>query len=405
MTQRLYYTDSYQTEFDATLVAITTIADRPAVQLDRTCFYPTSGGQPFDRGGLDGHPVVDVVAGENNEIWHLLEAAPTGVVPGATLHGVIDWPRRYDHMQQHSGQHLLSQLFDRLFGFETVSVHFGATESTLDLEATELTPAQLDEAEGQANDLIYRALPIKAYFVDEAGLSRIPLRRPPKVSGEIRIVEIDGFDYSACGGTHVRTTAEIGPLKLTKQERRRGQTRVTFLCGKRAVRDYATKHRLLNEVAALFSTDAGETPKLVERNLAQLKALQRELDAANEQLLRYEAIELADAAGEPDQLRIVTHLFADREVSLVKGLAGQLQQQPNVVALLGVTTGDKLTLIFARSTEVDYHLGELLRDTLQLAGGKGGGRPDFAQGGVADPSVGQQLLDAAVAQVKATIGD
>lgn len=405
MTQRLYYIDSYQTEFDATLVALATVADRPAALLDRTCFYPTSGGQPFDRGTLAGCQVVDVVAGDNGEVWHLLEAALAGVVPGAAVQGVIDWSRRYDHMQQHSGQHLLSQLFYRLFGYETVSVHFGATESTLDLDTAVLAPAQLDEAEQQANELVYAALPITAYLVNEAELSRVPLRRPPKVSGEIRIVEIDGFDYSACGGTHVRTTAEIGPVKLTKQERRRGQVRITFLCGKRAIHDYAAKHRLLNEVAALFSTDAGDAPKLIERNLAQLKMLQRELDAANEHLLRYEAIELADSAGESDQLRVVTHLFAGRDINLVKGLAGQLQQQPNVIALLGATTGDKLTLIFARSAEVDHHMGELLRDTLQLASGKGGGRPDFAQGGIADPALGQGLLDAAVEQVKAAIGD
>jgi alanyl-tRNA synthetase len=405
MTQRLYYIDSYQTEFEATLVAVTTIADRMAVRLDRTCFYPTSGGQPFDRGTLADHPVVDVVAGENGEVWHLLETPLTGVAAGATLYGVIDWPRRYDHMQQHAGQHLLSQLFYRLFGFETVSVHFGATESTLDLETAELAPAQLDEAEQQANELVYAALPITAYFVNQGELAHIPLRRSPKVSGEIRIVEIDGFDYSACGGTHVRTTAEIGPVKLTRQERRRGQVRITFLCGKRAVRDYAAKHRLLNEVAALFSSDASDAPKLIERNLAQLKALQRELDAANERLLRYEAIELADSAGEPDQLRIVAQLFTDRDINLVKGLAGQLQQQPNVIALLGATTNDKLTLFFARSAEVGQHVGELLRDTLQLAGGKGGGRPDFAQGGVADPALGQELLDAAVARLRTRMGD
>lgn len=405
MTQRLYYTDSYQTEFDATLVAVTTMAGRPAALLDRTCFYPTSGGQPFDRGTLAGHQVVDVVAGDKGEIWHLLAAPLTGVAVGSSVHGLIDWPRRYDHMQQHSGQHLLSQLFYRLFGYETLSVHFGADESTLDLDVATLEPAQRDEAEDKANDLVYTALPIKSYFVSDAELSRVPLRRPPKVSGEIRIVEIDGFDYSACGGTHVRTTAEIGSIKLTKLERRRGQTRLTFLCGKRALRDYAAKHRLLGEIAALFSADASEAPKLIERNLVQLKTLQRELDAANERLLRYEATELADSAGESGQLRIVARLFAGRDINLVKGLAGQLQQQPNVIALLGATADDKLTLIFARSAEVDLHVGQLLRDTLQLAGGKGGGRPDFAQGGVAAPAVGQQLLAAAVEQVKAAIGD
>jgi alanyl-tRNA synthetase len=404
-TERLYYTASYQTEFDATLSGISMIDGRPALLLDRTGFYPTSGGQPHDLGTIDGQPVVDVVTGDDGEVLHLLGEPWVGVTIGNNVHGVIDWPRRYDHMQQHSGQHLLSQVFYQRLGGETVSVHFGPTESTLDLDLPSLEPAQLDAVEQQANALVYAALPIRAYFVNESEIQSVPLRRPPKVSGVIRIVEIDGFDYSACGGAHVRTTAEIGPIKLVKVERRRGQLRITFLCGWRALNDYATKHRLLGEAAALFSTEMADVPKLIERNQTQIKEVQRALQSANQQLMRFEAKALADETGSPDQVRVIQRLFADRDLDAVKTLAIQLQQQPKLVALLGSTAGGKVSLLFARSADVDLHMGDLLRSTLQTVGGKGGGRPEFAQGGLADPALGQPLLAVAEQQVRMTIGD
>ena len=216
MTERLYYTDSYCVELDAVVQAATEQDGRPALVLDRTCFYPTSGGQPYDTGTLAGLSVVDVVAADG-VVYHVLEQPADPSLVGQTVHGEIDWPRRFDHMQQHSGQHLISQAFDRLFGYETVSVHFGDAESTLDLDTAGVTPDELVRAEALVNEQVFRALPITAYFVDESEIDRVPLRRPPKVSGQIRIVEIEGADWSACGGTHVRTTAEIGPVKFVRQ--------------------------------------------------------------------------------------------------------------------------------------------------------------------------------------------
>ena len=179
--------------------------------LDRTCFYPAAGGQPYDTGILAGAPVVEVIA-QGDQILHVL-AAPVAVADGATVTGAIDWERRYDHMQQHTGQHLLSQVFIRLYGYETVAVHIGAGEATLDL-AADASAEAVAAAEAMANRLAYTALPVKTYFVDDAALTTLPVRRPPKVSGLVRIVEIDGYDYSACGGTHLHTTAEVTPLKI-----------------------------------------------------------------------------------------------------------------------------------------------------------------------------------------------
>ncbi len=390
MTNHLYYTDAYTTEFDATVVAVTTLEGKPTVALDRTYFYPTSGGQPNDTGRLGndamGAAVVDVVA-HDGAILHVLDG-PVTLQPGDPVHGALDWPRRFDHMQQHSGQHLLSQVFFRTFGWETVSVHFGADESTLDLDAASITAEQLAAAEAQANDLVYACLPITAYFVDESNIGSVPLRRPPKVTGQIRIVEIAEFDYSACGGTHVRTTAELGPVKLIRQERRRGQTRVTFLCGKRAVADYTRKHGLLAEIAAIFSTDVGQTPSLVARGQEQIKELQYRVNELAAAQLAQTAVRLVADAVEMGDTRVVTHLLADQTVDAAKTLANQIQAQGAAVALLACSQGDKATVIFARSDDAPGHMGNLLRASLNAFGGGGGGRPEFAQGGgVAVPTL------------------
>jgi alanyl-tRNA synthetase len=406
-TIRLYYDDSYCTTFTAAITAVGEIDGKPALQMDRTHFYPTSGGQPHDTGRLalagapapaEGVDVVDVVV-QDDAVWHVLGSA-AAFAPGQAVTGEIDWVRRYDHMQQHSGQHLLSQVFYRLFGFETVSVHFGPQESTLDLDAPALEADQLAAAEQEAMRLVYAALPITAYAVAQAELASIPLRRPPKVTGTVRIVEIADYDYSACGGTHVRTTAEIAPLKIIRQEKRRGQTRVTFLCGHRAYHDYAAKHRLLVETAGVFSTDLGAVPGLVQRSLDQNRDLQRQVDALTEQLIGYEVAGLLAGAQAVGHVRSVQKVYSDRSVDALKQTAALLRAQPQTLALLATVAGGKLSLVFGRSDDVPLHAGNLLRDTLKAFGGSGGGRPEIAQGGGGNPAQAETIL--AHAQALAT---
>ena len=390
MTERLYFQDAYHTDFTATVLAQTSVDGRPALLLDRTCFYPAAGGQPYDTGILAGAPVVEVSADGDN-ILHIL-AAPVAVADGAIVSGAIDWERRYDHMQQHTGQHLLSQVFIRLYGYETVAVHIGAGEATLDL-AADVRSEEVAAAEAVANQLAYTALPVKTYFVDDAAITTLPVRRPPKVSGLVRIVEIDGYDYSACGGTHLHTTAEVTPLKIVRQERRRGQTRITFKCGLRAWRDYAEKHAMLVNIAGVFSTDIAATPGLVQRALEQTRDLQRQVAELEEQLVLAEVDGLLAAAPQVAGRRVVIQHYPDRSVDALKTTAAQLRGQAQTVALLATTGGGKLTAIFARSDDVDLHMGNLLRDTLRAFGGGGGGRPEFAQGGGIDPAQAQALLD------------
>lgn len=403
MTLRSYYTDSYTTQFDATLLAVTEHEGRPALLLDQSYFYPTSGGQAFDLGTINEWPIVNVVAGEDGQVYHILAALPDDLANSNSLpravQGAIDWSRRYDHMQQHSGQHLLSQLFYRLLGMETVSVHFGEVESTLDLDAASVTPEQLAQVEQAANDLVYAALPIITYFVNEDELVRVPLRRPPKVRGEIRIVEIQEVDYSACGGTHVHTTAETGPIKLVRQERRRGQTRITFLCGKRALADYVHKHDLLTQAAAIYSTDIAQVPELLARGQEQVKTLQRQVDDLTTQLLAYEVEGIAETAITIGERQVIVQQWADRSVDAVKTLANLLQARPNLIVLLATTAGGKATVIFARNADVATHMGNLLRDALKAFGGGGGGRPEFAQGGGVAVEQVPALLEFAVAQL------
>ncbi|MFL5517808.1 MAG: alanyl-tRNA editing protein, partial [Gemmatimonadales bacterium] len=255
MTERLYYTDSYLTEFDAGVLERADGGRR--IYLDRTAFYPTSGGQPFDRGWLDQVEVLEV-ADEGERIAHLL-ASP---LAAARVRGRIDWIRRFDHMQQHSGQHLLSAVIADLCGYQTVSVHFGGETSTLDLATGSLSHEQVVAVEARANQVVVENRAVEVSFADAFAAG--PLRKPTEREGAVRIVSIDRLDRSACGGTHVRATGEIGCILIRKVERVKQQARLEFLCGNRAVRRARTDYALLTKISGLYSAAAEEVPALVE---------------------------------------------------------------------------------------------------------------------------------------------
>ncbi len=396
MTDRPYYDDAYTTDFEATVLETFTHEGHPAVRLDRSFFYPTSGGQPHDLGTLDGVAVTNVTVGSRGEVIHTL-AEPLS--KAMRVLGKIDWPRRYDHMQQHAGQHLLSQLFYQTLGLETVSVHFGDSLNTLDLEGESLTANDLHAIEEKANALIWHNRPIRAYWVTDADLPRIPLRRPPKVSGAIRIVEIDSFDWSACGGTHVRQTSEIGLLSLVRVEKMRRQSRVYFVCGGRALRDYQQRRAVLATTAALVDAAFEDVPGLVEKLQAHNKELDRTLRALQAELLTHRATALLAAARFVGGVRLIAQVQHDLDASALKGLAQTLQAQPRVVALLCCESGDKGTAIFARSEGLDLNMGQLLREVLREVGGSGGGRPDFAQGGGMAAQTLDDVLNRAVSRL------
>lgn len=373
-TQYLYYHDAYLRTFTGRIVGRRQVDGRPTVALDRTAFYPTGGGQPHDTGTLNGVAVTDVFV-EEGVVWHVLEAD----LPDEEVTGVLDWPRRFDHMQQHSGQHILSQAFVVRCNAETVAFHLGAEISTIDLNRTDLDADALAAAEEVANTVIEEARPVRAAFVTQEELARLPLRKPPKVTEAIRVVEVEGFDWSACGGTHVANSAQIGLIKIVATERRGAELRVSFLCGRRARKDYGRLQALASGLAARFTCSQDEVPAAVERLAREQQAGRKALEELEGQWAEAIAAAWWAESAAADGRRIIARAL-DAPPERVKAVAQALRNRPGTVALLAAR-GERPQLIFARSDDVALNMGELMRTATTAAGGRGGGRPEWAQGG------------------------
>ena len=390
MTERLYYLDPYRLEFETRVVERTRVGDKPGVILESTCFYPTSGGQPHDEGSLNDAPVINVFEREDKAIVHVLATE----FRGDAVHGAIDWETRFDHMQQHTGQHILSQAFLKILRAETVGFHLGKEACTIDVDKAPLAVSQLDRVEDLTNEIVFADRPVKTYLVTETELTGLPLRKPPNVEMPIRVVEVEGFDYSPCGGTHCRRTGEVGLIKITKVERRGQDTRVDFLCGGRALADYRGKNQTVNELANQFSVGRWELAEAVERLAEEAKSNKRELNAAKNRLLDYEAAELLAEAEQHGDIRVVRKALTGREGEEVRRLALRLMESAGCVALLGLA-GKKAQLFFACSADLPYDMNDLLKKACRVVGGGGGGQRDFAQGGGLDGSKVSEALDVA----------
>lgn len=386
MTKRLYYTDSYLCDFDAEVTEIT--SDRRRIYLDRTAFYPTSGGQPHDVGSIDGVAVVDVID-EAERVAHLL-AEPLPCAAGDRVAAVVDGGRRFDHMQQHSGQHLLSAIFTQEFGLATVSVHFGADYSTLDLGVESIGVELLREAELRANEAVARDLPVHVSFEDADRVQG--LRRESKRSGELRIVEIDGLDRSACGGTHVRATGEIGAVLLRKVDRIRKDTRIEFLCGARAIRRARADFDALSEIARQFSGSIDDVPRLVAGQREELRGLLGSSRKLEEELGGYRAKSLydevePDAAGVRRLVRRTEGAAAD-----LTGLAVAFTCLPKTVFVgLGESPA---TLLVAAAEDSGLDAGVELKRLIANTGGRGGGNARIAQARLPDADAIVRVLAA-----------
>ena len=372
-TERLYYTDAYCTRFTATVVDATDGGTR--VYLDRSAFYPTSGGQPFDLGTLGGVAVRDVVD-EDDRVAHLL-AAP--LAPGTAVEGEVDWARRFDLMQQHTAQHLLSALFADRHGWPTVSVHFGDESATLDLDVGLVDAAVLREAERQANAIVTENRPVVVGFEDSA--TAAGLRKASERTGTLRIVSITDLDRSACGGTHVRHTGEIGVILLRKVERVKKQVRIEFLAGGRAVRRARQDQELLATLAAGFSAGADEVPALVEGQRAQLKEAEALRRTLVEQLAGYRLREL-HAGATPDAGGVRRLSYAAQPGDDLRALGQAATQLARTVFL--ATSDTPPTILLATSADSGVDAGAVLKAALGAAGGRGGGSPRLAQGTVPD---------------------
>ncbi len=377
MTERLYYTDAYLAAFDATVLAASTREDgRHVVTLDRTAFYPTSGGQPNDRGRLGGFAVVDVDEDEQGTIRHVLEGGEPGI--GVTVRAEIDWARRFDHMQQHTGQHVLSAAFDRLFRVRTVGFHLGAATSTIDL-SREVSTGEIASAEDEANRIVWEDRGVGVRFASPEEAAVLPLRKEPKREGPLRLIDIEGFDLSACGGTHVARAGGVGMIAVASSERFKGGQRVEFVCGGRAL----ARLRALRDTAAaatrLLSLGVDELPAAVQRLLDEQKEQRRALVAANTELARYRAEALA-ASAEPLAAGRAVLQALDADAVTLKAMATTIVSKPGYVVVL-VSSATPVLIVIARSSDVSVAANEMLAALTTEFGGRGGGKPDLAQGG------------------------
>ncbi|MBI3669328.1 MAG: alanyl-tRNA editing protein [Acidobacteria bacterium] len=398
MTERLYYHDSFLREFDARVVSAEPGGERWEIVLDRTAFYPTSGGQPNDLGVLGGAAVLDVLERNEHSVVHVTDRA----LARGPIHGVLDWPRRFDHMQQHTGQHLLSAAFVEVFHFPTVSFHLGREVSTIDLAAAKLETRQLEAAERRTNEIIFEDRAVRVTFGTAQQLAEAGVRKQVEREGILRAIEIEGFDRQPCGGTHVARTGQVGLVLLRKCEKVKENWRVEFVCGERARRAARGDLTTLAEAARLLSCGQGEVPAMVARALEERQSSYRARQRLVEQLAEFQALTLLATearAGKSEAARVVLRVFEDADADYLRMLAGKLVAEPGVQALLAARAGGHV--VFAQSAELGANMNALLRESLQAAGGKGGGTRDFAQGSVPDAGALEGILQRALERLRA----
>jgi alanyl-tRNA synthetase len=380
-TERLYYSDSHLTEFDAVVVA----SDGAGVVLDRTAFYPTGGGQPHDTGVLAGARVVDCIDREDGGVVHVVEGAAPSV--GERVVGRVDWARRLEHTQQHTGQHVLSQALARLFDAPTRSFRMLERVCEIDVELKEPTDEKIERAVDLANRIVWEDRAVKVLNVTAEEAARLPLRKDSARGGSLRVVEIEDFDLSPCGGTHANATGEVGVIVARSWERAKGLTRIEFAAGLRAAADYRVANGAARAVAAAFSVSreeaAGQAARLVEEN----RQLARRVRALEEAAAVVEAAELIAEAGraggaeDEGGSKIVARVFEGRDAESLKRLASAITARAGAVALLGSRDGDQARLVFARASDAAGDMNALMREACAAVEGRGGGRPEMAQGG------------------------
>ena len=395
-TERLYYHDSRLLEFDARVIDLSERDDGAiAVMLDRTAFYPTGGGQPNDTGMLGEARVVDCIDMEDAGVLHVIQG-PTPEV-GEMVHGRIDSLRRLDHMQQHTGQHILSAAFVKLFEAPTRSFRMLEHECEIDVALNDPTDEKIEQAVDLANQTIWqdRSMTIRSVTAEQA--VALPLRKEPAREGELRVIEIDDFDLTPCGGTHAQSTGEVGIIAVRNWERAKGLTRIQFMAGVRVLNDYRKANRTAAEMAASFSAGRDDSPALVTRLIEENKKLARRVRELDQIACRVEAEQLirGSSSDESPDARIISRAFDDRDADSLKHLALALIAHRNVVALLGSRDGEAARLVFARSSDAPGDMNALMRKACEMIEGRGGGKADMAQGGGKNVSAIDDVLAAA----------
>src|SRR5947208_564647 len=379
-TERLYYNDPYLLEFDANITEAKAVGHRLGVILDRTAFYPTSGGQPNDLGTINDVRLLDCFEDETSGVViHVVSDR----IPSGLARGRIDSDRRADHMQQHSGQHVLSQAFVELFNWPTVSFHLGVVTCTIDLPADSVSREQAERAEDLANRIVRENRNVAVRYVTHENIAEAGLRKPTERPGDIRVIDISGFDKSACGGTHVRMTGEIGSILITRLERAKKQTRLEFLCGDRVLRYARHANRILESISQTSSAAPLETAKGVKALWDDLQSRHKRIEELESKLLDVEAAEFPVSDG------LAVASFKGRGIETIKLLAQKISARPGIVALLA-DESDQIRVVFARSADSTVDVASLLKRTLDRFGGRGGGKPHLAQAGALTASSAEE---------------
>lgn len=378
-TELAYLNNPLQLEFDANIIHKTSTPDgRIALILRHTYFYPTGGGQEHDTGVIGEAQVIDVFKDEKEAVIHVVDRD----VPSASVPARINRERRLGHMQHHSAQHILTQSIQRVMDLETVSVKISVdSPSTIDIYAREFDESRLKRAENLANDIIYENRPIKSYFITEKEIGKVPFRSPPKVEGQIRVIEVDSFDYSACGGTHCPTTGMVGTIKILKVERRGEKIRVHFVAGKESLRYFQDYHDAIEGLVRLLGVKPDSLCDSVTRQVQLLHSTQEELQKLRLEFLPIEARKLIDQGKKIGARKLVSTIIKDWSPSEVRALSNLLQKENGVVAFLAVYDGQKLSLTVSCADDTGLSANELLKKQLAEIGGKGGGNARTAQGG------------------------
>ncbi|QSB11900.1 alanyl-tRNA editing protein [Lysinibacillus fusiformis] len=388
MKELLYYQDVMLQEFDATIISKgTDKSGRHYVVLSNTAFYPTGGGQPHDTGTLNAMEVIDVEK-VDDEIRHYIQGDPSTL--DGIIHGKINWPRRFDHMQQHAGQHILTAAFVELFNAQTVSFHLGSEQVTIDIAVDTLSEQHLAAAEARANDIILENRPIQTTWVTEHELGNYNLRKEVAVTGDIRLVIIPHFDYNGCGGTHPTSTGQVSAIKILGIEKMKGNVRVSFVCGQRVLTELGMRKKVLGDVARQLSVPEIEAATALSKVLSAQKTTEKALAAAKEELLTYEAKALVNSEG------IVTAAFNQRTMQELQKIARIIvTEQKDVITLLVSENVDKLQFVAARGTNVSKSMKDIAQKALPLINGKGGGSDQMVQGG-GDCTISKEALLAAM---------
>jgi len=397
LTDRLYYTDSFLHEFEARVLTVAGASGGVSVVLDRSAFYPTSGGQVFDTGWLevvaDANRSVrlrvrDVAEDERTgDVLHIVEGDDgdgLSLQAGDVVRGTIDAERRRDHMQQHSGQHVLSAAFEKLYDLATVSFHMGDESCTIDLGTDSVSPKQLQAAERLANEVIAEDRPVEIRFATPDEARTMGVRKiPAAVREKLRLIDIRDFDLNACGGTHVGSTGQIGSILLRKTEKVKQGVRVEFVCGQRAVGTARHDFETLTEAATLFSTHIWEVPQQIRKAQEEIKGAQKAQHRLLEEVAELQAERLLQSAPERGGQKFVVQYFADRDLNFIKMLAQKLTKAGQAVSLLACG-GAQPSLVFAQTSGLPNDMGALMKQTVQALGTRGGGNRDMAQGGAPD---------------------